>query len=73
MIIDSSGSRDGSQRLVHRVSQPDVHALDNVAIGVEGDVYASVAQQLLDIFWMLACHEEYCSAGVAEVVEPDGW
>ena len=73
MIIDSSGSRDGSQRLVHRVSQPDVHALDNVAIGVEGDVYASVAQQLLDELGVLACHEEYCSAGVPKIMDPYGW
>jgi hypothetical protein len=22
---------------------------------------------------VLACHEEYCSAGVAEIMEPYGW
>jgi hypothetical protein len=30
-----------------------------------------VAEEFLDVLWVLACHEEYCSAGVAEVVEPD--
>jgi hypothetical protein len=36
-----------------------------VAIGVERDVYAGMAQELLDELGVLACHEEYCSAGVA--------
>jgi hypothetical protein len=37
-----------------------------VGVGVEGDGYAGVAQEFLDVLGMLACHEEYCSAGVAE-------
>jgi hypothetical protein len=32
-----------------------------------------VAQEPLNELGVLACHEEYCSAGVAEVVEPHGW
>jgi hypothetical protein len=43
-----------------------------VRVGVEGDVYAGVAQKLLDVLWMLARHEEYCSASVTQIVEPDG-
>jgi len=42
MIIDSSGSRDGSQRLVHCVRQPAVHALYDVRVGIEGNAYAGV-------------------------------
>jgi hypothetical protein len=30
-----------------------------------------VAEAFLDIFRVLACHEEYCSAGVTWVVEPE--
>jgi hypothetical protein len=55
-------SSSPSEGLVNRVGQPAVHPLDNVAIGVERDVYACVAQELLDELGMLACHEEYCSA-----------
>jgi|SRR5215211_1688123 len=42
-------------------------------VGVEGDVYARVAQEFLDVLGVLACHKEYCSAGVAEIMEPDRW
>jgi hypothetical protein len=44
-----------------------------VGVGVEGDVYAGVAGGLSNVLWVLACHEEYCSAGMAEVMEPYGW
>ena len=66
-------SSSPSENLVHRVGQPTVHALDNVAIGVERDGYACVAEELLDELGVLACHEEYCSAGVAQILEPEGW
>src|ERR671910_466241 len=66
-------SSSPSESLVHRVGQPAVHALDNVAIGVERDGYASVAEEFLNELGVLACHEEYCSAGVSQIVEPDGW
>ena len=61
-------SSSPSESLVHRVGQPTVHALDNVAIGVERDGYACVAEELLDELGVLACHEEYCSAGVAQIL-----
>jgi hypothetical protein len=60
----------GSQRLVHRLGQPAVHTLDHVAVGVEGDAYAGVAQELLDVLGMFAHHEEYRSVGVPEIVQP---
>ena len=41
-------------------------------VGVERHVYAGAVQTLLDELGMLACHEEYCSAGVPEIVERDG-
>jgi hypothetical protein len=31
-----------------------------------------VPEKLLDALWMLASHEEYCSASVPEVVKRDG-
>jgi hypothetical protein len=31
-----------------------------------------LAQKLLNVLGMLACHEKYCSARVPEVVERDG-
>ena len=57
---------------VHSVSQPAVHPFDHVAVGVESDAYASVAEELLDVLRVLACHKKYCSAGVPEIVERDG-
>ena len=30
-----------------------------------------MAEGFLDVFRVLECHEEYCSAGVTWVVEPD--
>jgi hypothetical protein len=42
-----------------------------MAVGVEGDGYAGVAEELLDVLGVLACHEQYCSAGVPEIVQPD--
>jgi hypothetical protein len=71
MISGSGSPRDGSQRLVHHVGQPAVHPFDDVGVGVERDVYARVAQKLLDVLGMLNCHEEYRSAGVPEIVQPD--
>src|SRR5829696_2536813 len=66
-------SSSPSESLVHSFGQPAIHTLDNVAIRVESNVYAGVAQELLDELGVLACHEEYCSASVAQIVEPDGW
>ena len=66
------GSNRASKGLVHRVSKTAVHTLYDVAVGVEGNVYAGVIQKLLYVLWMLASHEEYCSAGVAEIMEPYG-
>jgi hypothetical protein len=60
-----------SQRVVHGVGQTAVQALDDVGVGAEGDGDASVAEEFLNVFRVLACHEEYCSAGVTEVVKPD--
>src|ERR671921_909423 len=59
-----------SQRIVHCVGQAAVHTLDDVRVGIEGDVYAGVAQESLDVLWVLACHEEYCSAGVPKIMDP---
>jgi hypothetical protein len=64
----NSAQKVGSQRLVHGVGQAAVHPLDDVRVGIEGDGYAGVAEKLLDVFRVLACHEEYCSAGVAKVI-----
>ena len=69
----NSTRNECSQRVVHGVGQAAVHALDDVGVGVEGDVYAGVAEEFLDVLWVLACHEEYCSAGVPKVMDPDGW
>jgi hypothetical protein len=57
-----------SQSLVHRVSHPAVHPLDDVAVHVEGDAYVKVPEKLPDVLGMLACYEQYCSASVPEVV-----
>jgi hypothetical protein len=35
-----------------------------VGVGVEGDANAGVADEFVNILWVLTCHEEYCSAGV---------
>jgi hypothetical protein len=32
-----------------------------------------VAEAFLDVLWVLAFHGVYCSAAVAEIVEPNGW
>src|SRR5215208_7558272 len=66
-------SSSPSESLVHRVGQPAVHALDDVGVCIQGDGDAGVSEEFLDELGMLACHEEYCSAGVAQIVEPDGW
>jgi hypothetical protein len=63
------GGSSGSQRLVHGVCKPTVHPLDHVAVGVEGDAYAGVPQKLLHVLGMLARHEEYRCAGVAEIMK----
>jgi hypothetical protein len=64
--------RRPSQRIVHGVRKSTIYPLDDVGVGVEGYGYAGVAQKLLDVLRMLAYHEEYCSAGVAQIVERDG-
>jgi hypothetical protein len=69
----NSSRNECSQRVVHSVGQPTVNTLDNVAIGVERDGYACVSEELLDELGVLACHEEYCSAGVAQILGPEGW
>src|SRR5215207_11549822 len=66
-------SSSPTESLVHDVGQAAVHTLDDVGVGVQGDGDARVAQELLDELGVLACHEEYCSAGVTQIVEPDGW
>jgi hypothetical protein len=67
------GVGGGSQRVVHRVREPAAHALDYVGVGVQRDAYAGMAQQLLDVLGVLACHKQNRGAGVPEVVQPDGW
>ena len=62
-----------SQRAVHGVGQATVHLLHDVRVGVEGDGDAGVAEAFLDVLWVLAFHGVYCSAAVAEIVEPNGW
>ena len=59
------------QSLVHDIRQPAAHPLDYVRVGIEGDAYAGVPEKLLDVFWMLARHEEYRGAVMPEVVQPD--
>jgi hypothetical protein len=41
-----------------------------VAVGVEGHRDVGVAQQFLDVFRMLISHEGYCSARMAEIMQP---
>src|SRR3712207_5892875 len=68
----SSSVRDArSLRIVHSVGRTDVHTLYVVGARVQGDGDASVSHEVLDVLWVLACHEEYCSAGVAEVLGVD--
>ena len=59
-----------SQRAVRGVGQATVHLLHDVRVGVEGDGDADVAEAFLDVLWVLAFHGVYCSAAVAEIVEP---
>ena len=61
-------NRDGSHSVRSARSQRVVHSLNDVGVGVEGDVYAGVAELLLNVPGVLVCHEEYCSAGVAEIM-----
>jgi hypothetical protein len=42
-----------------------------MAVGVQADEYVRVAQKLLHEVGILARHEEYCSAGVPEIVQLD--
>jgi hypothetical protein len=63
------GASSGSQRLVHGVCKPTVHPLDDMRVCVEGDAYAGVPQKLLRVPGMLARHEEYRCAGVAEIMK----
>jgi hypothetical protein len=60
------------ERLIHSVPETAVHPLDDVAVDAEGDAYAGVPEMLLDVLGMLACHEEYCSARTAQIMEPYG-
>jgi hypothetical protein len=46
------------------VGQATVHTHDDVGAGVQVDGDAGV-----NVFRVLTCHEEYCSAGVAEIME----
>jgi len=57
--------------LIHSVPAPAVHALYDVGVGVQRDAHAGVAQKLLDVLGVLACHEENRSTAMTEVVEPD--
>ena len=43
-----------------------------MAVGIHRDGDVGVSQELLDVLGMLALHEEYCSARVPEIVQPDG-
>jgi hypothetical protein len=54
-----------AQRVVHGLGQAAIHTLDDVGVGVEGDENAGVTEEFLNILWVLARHEEYCSAGLA--------
>jgi hypothetical protein len=69
----NSSRKARSQRIVHGVGQAAVYPLDDAGVGVEADVYAGVLEKLLDVFWVLARHEAYCSAGVAEIIRPYLW
>jgi Beta-lactamase len=62
---------NGSNSVRNARSQRVVHAVNDLGVGVEGDPNAGVADEFVNMLWVLTCHEEYCSAGVAQVVEPD--
>src|SRR5215210_1697138 len=66
----NSARNECSLRFVHGVGQAAVHILDDVGVNVENYGDVGVAQEFLYVPGMLACHEEYCSAGVAEIMEP---
>jgi hypothetical protein len=50
--------------MVECVGQDAVRPHDDVGAGVQVDGDAGV-----NVFRVLTCHEEYCSAGVAEIME----
>jgi len=56
-----------------RISSPTRVSGSRPKKGVEGDGDAGVAEAFLDVLWVLAFHGVYCSAAVAEIVEPNGW
>ena len=41
-----------SEGFVHRAAYPSVHALEDMGVGVEGQGYRGVSQELLDILGM---------------------
>ena len=61
---ESSQNPNGSNSVRDARSQRVVHAVVDVGVGVEGDANAGVADEFVNILWVLTCHEEYCSAGV---------
>jgi hypothetical protein len=54
-----SRCRSNLESLVHGVGQ----AHDDVGVGVKGDGDTGVPKKLLNVFRVLACHEEYRGAG----------
>ena len=54
--------------VVHSLRNIAALFLDDVRGVVERAVYARVTREFLDVLWVLAYHEEYCSACVSGVV-----
>ena len=71
MCINAAGGTDraSSEGLVYRPARAAVHAGDYVGVGVQGEGYGGVPEELLDVFGVDVAGEEQGGAGVAEVVE----
>jgi hypothetical protein len=54
---------------VHRVTDPAIHALQHLAVGVQPLRYGSVPQRFLNVLGMDVAVEQR-GAGVAKIVEP---
>ena len=59
------------QGFVHRIADAAVHALEDVAVGVQRLRYGGVPQELLDVLGVDVAGEQQRGAGVPEIVEAD--
>src|SRR5215210_3101539 len=61
-------NRDSAEGFVHRSCRRVAHSWEDVAVGVEGDRYGGVAEELLHDLGVDPSREEQRSAGVPEIV-----